>query len=453
MDLDSIWKSFLEKIQSSISSISYETWFKDTKLISLDDNIAKIKVEAPIQKKILNDNWYNIIEETFSQITNTSFDFEFILEDEINENVNIEVENVGVPINSSLKSNLNKKYTFDSFIVGDSNKFANMAAVAVAENPGKTYNPLFIYGSSGLGKTHLMHAIGNYIIENSNKKVLYVTSEQFISDFLNINKKDDSGTNFNYIDIFKNKYRTVDVLIIDDIQFLGGATQTQQEFFNTFNNLYDDNKQIIISSDKSPDDLKKLEDRLRTRFNWGLSVNIFPPDYKMRIEILRKKIAGQNMENIVNDDVISYIANNCDSDVRQLEGALTRVIAYATMFNTTNIDLNLAIDALKDYLSKSSFIKNDIQRIQKIVADYYNISVDDLKSKKRKVSIAFPRQVAIYLSRKITDESFPKIGIHFGGRDHSTIIHSVDKIEKELKTNVDFKLVIDDLKSKINNCG
>ena len=449
MNIETLWINFLEKIQSKISKLSYDTWFKTTKLISLDNNVAKVLVEMPIQKKQLQEVWYKTITEVFSEITNTSFDFEFVLENEIIDNSNIPVENVGVPLNTPEKSNLNNKYTFDSFIVGDSNRFAYMAAVSVAENPGKAYNPLFIYGSSGLGKTHLMHAIGNFIIENSNKKVLYVTSEQFISDFLNINKKDESGTNFNYIDSFKSKYRGVDVLIIDDIQFLGGATQTQQEFFNTFNNLYDDNKQIIISSDRSPDDLKKLEDRLRTRFNWGLSVNIYPPDYEMRVEILRKKIIGQNMSGTLDDDVIAYIANNCDSDVRQLEGALTRVIAYAAMFNIQNVDLNLAIEALKDYLSKSSFTKNNIQKIQQVVAEYYNITVDDLKSKKRKASIAFPRQIAVYLCRKMTNESLPKIGIQFGGRDHTTIMHSVDKIENEIKTNPQFKSIIDALKSKI----
>ena len=449
MNIDILWDNFLEKIKPKISSLSYDTWFKTTKLVSLDNNIAKVLVESPLQKKSLQETWYPTICEVFSEITNTSFDFEFVFEDEVKENTNITVENIGVPLNSAEKSNLNPKYTFESFIVGDSNKFAYMAAVSVAENPGKTYNPLFLYGNSGLGKTHLMHAIGNFIIENSNKKVLYVTSEQFISDFLNINKKDDTGTNYNYVDSFKNKYRGVDVLIIDDIQFLGGATQTQQEFFNTFNNLYDDNKQIIISSDRSPDDLKKLEDRLRTRFNWGLSVNIYPPEYEMRVEILKKKIIGQNMAGALDDDVIAYIANNCDSDVRQLEGALTRVIAYATMFNTSDINLNLAIDALKDYLSKSSFVKNNIQKIQQIVAEYYNITVEDLKSKKRKNSIAFPRQIAIYLCRTMTDESFPKIGIQFGGRDHSTIMHSVDKIDNEIKTNPQFKDIIDSLKSKI----
>lgn len=449
MNIDNLWDNFLEKIKPKISSLSYDTWFKNTKLVSLDNNTAKILVDSPLQRKSLQETWYQTICDVFSEITNTSFDFEFVFEDEVKNNMNIPVENIGVPLNTPEKSNLNEKYTFDSFIVGESNKFAYMAAVSVAENPGKTYNPLFLYGNSGLGKTHLMHAIGNFIIENTNKKVLYVTSEQFISDFLNLNKKDESGTNFSYIDSFKNKYRGVDVLIIDDIQFLGGATQTQQEFFNTFNNLYDDNKQIIISSDRSPDDLKKLEDRLRTRFNWGLSVNIYPPDYEMRVEILKKKIIGQSMENTINEDVIAYIANNCDSDVRQLEGALTRVIAYATMFNTSNININLAIDALKDYLSKSSFVKNNIQKIQQVVAEYYNITVEDLKSKKRKASIAFPRQIAIYLCRTMTDESFPKIGIQFGGRDHSTVMHSVDKIENEIRVNPQFKAIVDALKSKI----
>ena len=449
MNVESLWENFLEKIKSRISSLSYETWFKTTKLVSLDNNIAKVLVDLPIQKKQLQEVWYKTIVEVFSEITNTSFDFEFVLEDEMELTNNIPVENIGVPINTPEKSNLNSKYTFDSFIVGDSNRFAYMAAVSVAQNPGKAYNPLFIYGSSGLGKTHLMHAIGNFIIENSNKKVIYVTSEQFISDFLNMNKKDENGTNFNYIDIFKNKYRKVDVLIIDDIQFLGGATQTQQEFFNTFNDLYDDNKQIIISSDRSPDDLKKLEDRLRTRFNWGLSVNIYPPDYEMRIEILKKKIIGQNMTGTISDDVVAYIANNCDSDVRQLEGALTRVIAYATMFNTQDIDLNLAIDALKDYLSKASFTKNNIQKIQQVVAEYYNITVEDLKSKKRKASIAFPRQIAIYLCRTLTNESFPKIGIQFGGRDHSTVMHSVEKIENEITTNKELANIIEKLKKEI----
>ena len=453
MNIDVIWDNFLEKIKTKTNSLSFNTWFKNTKLLSLDNGVAIVKVDTAFTQSQLQDVWYDVIVETFNELTNTSFNFKFVLEDlidDILENDNKEtIQNIDVQLNTAEKSNLLPKYTFDSFIIGNSNKFASMAAIAVAENPGKKYNPLFIYGSSGLGKTHLMHAIGNYIVENSNKKVLYCKSEEFLSDFLNINKKDESGTNFNYIKNFKEKYRTIDVLIIDDIQFLAGATQTQQEFFNTFNSLYDDNKHIIISSDRSPDDLKKFEARLTTRFNWGLSVNIYPPDYEMRVEILKKKIISQNMNDKLNDDIIAYIANNCDSDVRQLESALTRIFAYSAMFNINEISLEIAIEALKGFLSKSSYIKNNIQRIQQVVAEYYNITVQDMKSKKRNANIAFPRHVAVYLCRTMTDESLPKIGIQFGGRDHTTIMNSVERIEEELKENSNLQKIIESIKSKL----
>ena len=447
MNIDNLWDNFLEKIKPKISSLSYDTWFKNTKLVSLDNNVAKILVDSPLQKKSLQETWYQTISDVFSEITNTSFDFEFVFEDEVKNNINIPVENLGVPLNTPEKSNLNPKYTFDSFIVGDSNKFAYMAAVSVAENPGKTYNPLFLYGNSGLGKTHLMHAIGNFIIENSNKKVLYVTSEQFITDFLNINKKDESGTNFSYIDSFKNKYRDVDVLIIDDIQFLGGATQTQQEFFNTFNNLYDDNKQIIISSDRSPDDLKKLEDRLRTRFNWGLTIDILPPDFKLRMDILDKKIEAQGIGSFVPEEVKEYIANNCTTDIRKLEGALTRVFAYATIMNGSEITLELAVEALKDYIGKNIISRNKIDQVIQLVANNYNITVEDIKSKKRLSKIAVPRQIGMYICRIHLKESLPKIGSEFGGKDHTTVMHSVAKIKRELKKDKNLEVEI----SKIIN--
>ena len=311
------------------------------------------------------------------------------------------------------------------------------------------YNPLFIYGNSGLGKTHLMQAIGNYIVKNTNKRVLYVTSDQFINDFLGLNKKDKDGTNFDYVDLFKDKYRNIDVLIIDDIQFLGNAPKTQNEFFHTFNTLYDDKKQIIISSDSSPDDLKHLEDRLRTRFNWGLKVNIFPPDNDLRREILRKKMANMDFSRHISDDAIDYIANMCPSDVRSLEGALTRVCAYSTIFFQEEITLDLTIEALKGTITPMTNFKNDIQKIQRVVAEHYNVSVEDLKSKKRVATIAFPRQIAIYLSRQLTDESFPKIGIEFGGRDHSTVMHSCDKIEKERKDNKQLDNIINEIISKL----
>ena len=295
MNVDVLWTNFLTQVKDELSSLAYDTWFKDTSLYKLDNGKAIIIVPMQIHKKHLADKYSTLIVDKLNNITGTNFELDFILNDELKElekekqKIVETQEDSGVPPNS-FKSNLKSKYNFENFIVGNSNKFAHAAALSVAENPGNMYNPLFIYGNSGLGKTHLMHAIGNYIISNSNRKVLYVTSDQFIQDFIGINKKDDKGTNFNYVDFFKNKYRNVDVLIIDDIQFLGGATQTQQEFFHTFNTLYNDSKQIIISSDRSPDDLKLLEDRLRTRFCWGLTVNIFPPDFSLRTEIIRKKI-------------------------------------------------------------------------------------------------------------------------------------------------------------------
>ena len=434
MNIDNIWNKFLSIMKTKLNSLSYDTWFSTSKLVELNEEHAVIIVPTIAHKKHLSESYIDIISDIFNSITGTNFNFEFVLENEYNnKKINVkkeEEEELGVPYNSSEKANLNPDYVFENFIVGESNRFAQATALAVAENPGKMYNPLFIYGNSGLGKTHLMQAIGNYIVKNTNKRVLYVTSDQFINDFLGLNKKDKDGTNFDYVDLFKDKYRNIDVLIIDDIQFLGNAPKTQNEFFHTFNTLYDDKKQIIISSDSSPDDLKHLEDRLRTRFNWGLKVNIFPPDNDLRREILRKKMANMDFSRHISDDAIDYIANMCPSDVRSLEGALTRVCAYSTIFFQEEITLDLTIEALKGTITPMTNFKNDIQKIQRVVAEHYNVSVEDLKSKKRVATIAFPRQIAIYLSRQLTDESFPKIGIEFGGRDHSTVMHSCDKIEK-----------------------
>ena len=454
VNVEILWQNVLKEIKDELSSLAFDTWFSDVKLNSLDNGVAIIEVPMSIHKKHLSDNYFDLITLALNKVTGTNFDLEFLLTDEIN-NRKVEKEKEeqkieeGVPKSFKNKSNLNPKYNFENFIVGNSNKFAQAAALSVAENPGKMYNPLFIYGNSGLGKTHLMHAIGNYIVENSNRRVLYVTSDQFRDDFVGINKKDEKGTNFNYIDFFKNKYRNIDVLIIDDIQFLGGATQTQQEFFHTFTNLYNDSKQIIISSDRSPNDLKLLEERLRTRFCWGLTVNIYPPDFELRKEILRKKIIAGNFEAEIPEDVIEYIASNMGSDVRQLEGSITRLVAYSTIMGGARIDINLAIEALKDFISKGLSEKNDITRIQKIVAEYFQISVEDIRSKKRSSNIAFPRQIAMYLCRKLTSESFPKIGTEFGGKDHSTVMHSVEKIEQEIKNNSDLAGIIDKLKNDL----
>ena len=457
MNLDLLWTKVLNQIKDEISSISYQTWFSETKLYKLDNNKAYIIVPMPIHKKHLQDNYYNTIVTKLDNITNSSYELFFYLDEEISTlEIEKEMENdkkKNLDTNSddkfNINSNLKPEYNFDNFIVGYSNKFAHAAALSVAENPGKIYNPLFLLGNSGLGKTHLMHAIGNYIVEHSNKKVLYVTSEQFREEFVKANRKDDSGTNFNYVDFFKDKYRNIDVLLIDDIQFLGGATQTQQEFFHTFNNLYNDSKQIIISSDRSPDDLKLLEERLRTRFCWGLTANIFPPDFALRKEILKKKIVAGNFEQDIPDDVIEYIASNIGPDVRQLEGAITRLVAYSTIMGGEKINLDLAIEALKDFISKGVGEKNDVHRIQKIVSEYFQISIDDIKSKKRSSNISFPRQIAMYLCRNMLGESFPKIGTEFGGKDHSTVMHSVEKIENEIKVNKDLANIIEKLKKDI----
>ena len=453
MNIDNIWNKFLSIMKTKLNSLSYDTWFSTSKLVELNEEHAVIIVPTIAHKKHLSESYIDIISDIFNSITGTNFNFEFVLENEYNnKKITVkkeEEEELGVPYNSSEKANLNPDYVFENFIVGESNRFAQATALAVAENPGKMYNPLFIYGNSGLGKTHLMQAIGNYIVKNTNKRVLYVTSDQFINDFLGLNKKDKDGTNFDYVDLFKDKYRNIDVLIIDDIQFLGNAPKTQNEFFHTFNTLYDDKKQIIISSDSSPDDLKHLEDRLRKRFNWGLKVNIFPPDNDLRREILRKKMANMDFSRHISDDAIDYIANMCPSDVRSLEGALTRVCAYSTIFFQEEITLDLTIEALKGTITPMTNFKNDIQKIQRVVAEHYNVSVEDLKSKKRVATIAFPRQIAIYLSRQLTDESFPKIGIEFGGRDHSTVMHSCDKIEKERKENKQLDNIINEIISKL----
>ena len=458
MDEKDIWTSVLSKIKEEINSLSFQTWFEETELYRLEKNVAKIIVPFAIHKTHIINNYRDIIVEGLYEVTNTNYELELLLRDEIIEDtepkVNTASENSSNITNNSIempyiKSNLNSKYTFENFRVGKSKKFAHAAALAVAENPGKMYNPLFIYGNSGLGKTHLMHAIGNYISKNSDKKVLYVTSEQFVSDFIGINKKDENGTNFTYVDFFKQKYRNIDVLIIDDIQYLGGATETQKEFFHTFNTLYGDNKQIIISSDRSPDDLKILEDRLRTRFCWGLPVDIYPPDFELRVAILKKRIVGEAINKEIPDQVIEYMASNLGSDIRQLEGAVTRLVAYSTIMGS-EIDLNLAIEALKDYINKGVSEKNNVNKIQKVVAEYFQISVEDLKSKKRNSNISFPRQIAMFLCRKFTDESFPKIGIEFGGKDHSTVMHSCEKIEREIKTNKDLADTIDKLEKDIH---
>lgn len=449
MDKTNLWTLFLNNIKQQLSPIAFETWFAETELYELTETTAKVIVPMHIHKKNLKENYNDLVEEVFTDVSGSNFKFEYYLKEEIESNITIDTDSIGVPHVNTFETNLNPQYTFENFIIGESNKFAHATALAVAENPGYMYNPLFIYGNSGLGKTHLMHAIGNYITTHSGKTVLYVTSEKFVSDFIGINKRNKEGNNFDNVEIFKNKYRNVDVLIIDDIQYLGNANQTQQEFFNTFNDLYGNNKQMIISSDRSPDDLKLLEDRLRTRFNWGLTINILQPDFKLRMNIIDKKIENQMLITSFPLDVKEYIASNCTSDIRKLEGAITRVVAYATMMNGSDINLALAQEALKDYFVKSIISKNKIDQVQQLVASNYNITVEELKSKRRVATIAVPRQIAMYICRIHLEESLPKIGIEFGGKDHTTVMHSVDKIKKQLKTDNSLQVEINKIIAQI----
>ena len=448
MDINSIWNSFLEKMEQSLTPVLYDMWFSETKLVELNEEYAKILVPMPVHKKHLKENYIDLIEKTFTDVTGSIFKFEFVTEDELNSESIIDVDEIGVPESAIQQTNLDPKYTFESFISGTSNKFAKASALAVAEQPGNMYNPLFIYGKSGLGKTHLMHAIGNYIKDNSRKKVLYVTADTFVNDFLKIYRK-DNDSNFDNIDSFKEKYRNVDVLMIDDIQYLEIAHKTQQEFFNTFNELYTNNKQIVIASDRSPDDLKKLEERLRTRFVWGLIVNILPPDYQLRIDIIERKIDSNNLNVFFPQDVKEYIANNCTTDIRKLEGAITRTIAYATIMNGSDITLELAMDALKEYFGGSVISKNKIEQVQQIIANNYNISIEDIRGKRKSNDITIPRQIAMYICRIYLKESLPKIGAEFGGKDHTTVMHAVNKIKKEVETNDELNIEINKVISQL----
>lgn len=455
MNYDLLWSKVLENIKTSVTSLIYITWFENTKLYKIEGNEATIIVPMEIHRKHLNDKYLKDIINALYAETNQVYEINFILEDELVETEKLSTtpvenkEEVKEKIEYTHTSNLNKNYTFENYVVGNSNKLAHATAMAVADSPGQTYNPLFIYGASGLGKTHLMHAIGNYIEQNSNKRVLYVTSDQFIDDFSKISRRDDNKSNFDYADYFKNKYRSLDVLIIDDIQFLATTQKTQEEFFHTFNVLYNDNKQIIISSDRSPNDLKSLEDRLKTRFCWGLTVDIYPPELELRKNILKKKIESSKLLPEIDEEVIEYIAANMASDVRKLEGAINRLMAESLTMGYDKITLPIAVEALKTMINKGTSEKTNILRVQKVVADYYQISVDDMKSKKKSALIVGARQIAMYLSREILNESFERIGLEFGGRDHSTVMYAYDKIKEEVKEKLELKNTIEKIKENI----
>lgn len=460
MDLIEIWNKFLSKIKTTVSLMTYNYLFKDLKLYSYDN--SKLIIIVPQNELLLQNitkNYSSIIKEIFDDITNDTCELEFVFEKDLNKfkkhDNKTNIESINIEENNELSnykyiSNFNPKYTFDTFVVGESNRLAYGTALAVAQNPGKLYNPYFIYAKSGLGKTHLMHAIGNYIVNHSDKKVLYITAEQFTNDYRSIiNAKNKYNNNVTYLEAFRDKYRNVDVLMIDDIQFLENATKSQIEFTNTFNTLYDNEKQIIIASDTSINDYKYLEDRLKTRFRWGLTESINPPELELKKNIIKNKIMINDFDLDISEIVIDYIANNCGSDIRNLEGAVIRIVAYKAAFNIKEVTLEIAQEALQEFVPRTVYRTNSVAKIIDIVAKYFDLDSSMLKGKMKKKNIADARAIAMYLSRIMTDESLQRIGLEFGGRDHSTVIYSHDKIAKELKTNSNLQEEIKILKEKI----
>lgn len=453
--IQSKWDEILEYIKNeyNLSDISFNTWIKPLKFHSVENNkvIIIIPFDQSHSKNYISSKYSLPIKVSITEVTGMEYDVEFILEkDASSEDALINNNIINTPEYEN--TNLNHTYTFDTFVVGSNNRFAQSAALAVAESPGETYNPLFIYGGVGLGKTHLMHAIANYIIsENPGKKVLYVTSEQFTNDIIDALRNGNSSQNAEAMSKFRDKYRNIDVLLVDDIQFIIGKERTQEEFFHTFNQLHEQNKQIIISSDKPPKEMEVLEERYRSRFAWGLIADIQQPDYETRMAILKKKKEKLNKEykESISDEVIDYIANNVTSNVRELEGALNKLIMFSKLENR-DIDLSLAKEALKDVISPIEPIKITPEYILEVVCDQFNISPDDVCSKKRNAEIVLPRQIIMYLCRKYTDAPQIKIALLCGKKDHTTVIHAEEKIKELIDVDEYTKNTIETIIKKIN---
>ncbi|MEY8339365.1 chromosomal replication initiator protein DnaA [Lachnospiraceae bacterium 62-35] len=448
------WEDILNymKEEHDISDVSFKTWLLPLKLYSIENNNLYILVPDANFLGYLKKKYSFLLQIAIEEVTNIEYDIIFIVEGDIKEkeasekkkNHLIQTNESEVSQAAIQNANLNPRYTFDTFVVGANNNLAHAASLAVAESPGEIYNPLFIYGGVGLGKTHLMHSIAHFILKNnSGSKVLYVTSEKFTNELIDAirNKNNISTTEF------REKYRNNDVLLIDDIQFIIGKESTQEEFFHTFNTLYESKKQIIISSDKPPKEIETLEERLRSRFEWGLTVDIQSPDYETRMAILRKKeeLEGYNIDN----EVIKYIATNIKSNIRELEGALTKIVALSKL-DKKEITLELAEEALKDLISPNESHEVTPELIIQIVAEHYGITPLDISSQKRNKEIVYPRQIVMYLCRNMTETSLQQIGKFLGGRDHTTIIHGIEKVEADLKSNSGLQNTLDILKKKIN---
>lgn len=447
------WSDIIEhlRVEHELSNVSFSTWIQPLKIYNVINNTVYILVNIGASVEYIKKKYFLPLKVCIAEITGTEYEIEFISEDdekieELNKTASPEKKKIK---SAAEKAGLNPRYTFDTFIVGNNNNFAHAASLAVAESPGEVYNPLFLYGGVGLGKTHLMHSIAHFILDfNPSKKVVYVTSETFTNELIHAlkNGKESSMTDF------RDKYRNNDVLLIDDIQFIIGKESTQEEFFHTFNHLHTAGKQIIISSDRPPKDIETLESRLRTRFEWGLIADMSAPDYETRMAILQKKIELEHLDIYhIPDDVLNYIASNVKNNVRELEGSLNKLIAlYKLKQKDGVIDINLASEALKDIISPDDTRTVTPELIMDIVSDHFSVSIADLKSSKRPAEITIPRQIVMYLCRTMTDIPLKSIGILLGGKNHSTIKHGIDKIESDIRTNEQLSNTIDIIKKKIN---
>ena len=453
------WPEIIEhlRVEHELLNVSFNTWIKPLKVYDVIDDTAYILVNKDSSVEYIDKKYRLPLMVCIAEITGKEYEIQFVSEDDdkLNEIHNASIDNGQKKKTKSLaeKAGLNPKYTFDTFVVGGNNNFAHAASLAVAESPGEVYNPLFLYGGVGLGKTHLMHSIAHFILDkNPKKKVLYVTSETFTNELIDALRNGKTAGNESAMLNFRDKYRNIDVLLIDDIQFIIGKESTQEEFFHTFNHLHTLGKQIIISSDKPPKDIETLESRLRTRFEWGLIADISSPDYETRMAILQKKIELDHLEKYnIKNDVLDYIAANVKSNIRELEGSLNKLIALYKLNNNNNpIDIALAAEALKDIISSDNRREVTPELILDIVADHFGITVADLKSKKRDSEIAVPRQICMYLMRTMTDTALKGIGAVLGGKDHSTVKYGVEKIAKDIESDEMMANTINIIKKKIN---
>ncbi|NME57733.1 chromosomal replication initiator protein DnaA [Dorea formicigenerans] len=453
------WPEIIEhlRVEHELLNVSFNTWIKPLKVYDVINDTAYILVNKDSSVEYIDKKYRLPLMVCIAEITGKEYEIQFVSEDDdkLNEIHNASIDNGQKKKTKSLaeKAGLNPKYTFDTFVVGGNNNFAHAASLAVAESPGEVYNPLFLYGGVGLGKTHLMHSIAHFILDkNPKKKVLYVTSETFTNELIDALRNGKTAGNESAMLNFRDKYRNIDVLLIDDIQFIIGKESTQEEFFHTFNHLHTLGKQIIISSDKPPKDIETLESRLRTRFEWGLIADISSPDYETRMAILQKKIELDHLEKYnIKNDVLDYIAANVKSNIRELEGSLNKLIALYKLNNNNNpIDIALAAEALKDIISSDNRREVTPELILDIVSDHFGITVADLKSKKRDSEIAVPRQICMYLMRTMTDTALKGIGAVLGGKDHSTVKYGVEKIAKDIESDEMMTNTINIIKKKIN---